>query len=139
MSKPCCKKCPVSDCGTCLAIVAPDRFGYYCEWAETDDDMKRRIIIGRSEIETRRPMPSLVQQAANFVGAVVGHVAAGAPTASQETRDARLAICRTNECGFYREGDRCGHGGCGCYLTVKASWAEQRCPLDPPRWEAAKG
>ena len=28
------------------------------------------------------------------------------------------------ECGFYREGERCGHGGCGCSLEVKTT---ERC------------
>lgn len=81
-----------------------------------------------------QPMPGLLRRAANFARAVVAHVVAGGPTAPPDVQAERLAICRSNDCGFYREGDRCGHGGCGCFLATKTAWAEQACPLIVPKW-----
>jgi hypothetical protein len=60
--------------------------------------------------------------------AAVQHVAAGSPVATPEVKASRLAICRTHACGFFRVGNRYGQGGCGCYLEVKAEWADQSCP-----------
>jgi hypothetical protein len=116
----------------CLAQIDP-RFADYCRLAVEGNDTDRRHIVDRAKIGTT-PLPGLVRQAVNLAGAVVQHVVAGAPPASEEERERRLAICRANTCGFYREIDRCAHAKCGCHLEIKASWADQRCPLDPPRW-----
>ena len=80
-------------------------------------------------------LPSLLTQAANLAGAVARHVAAGRPQASPEVVEARLAICRV--CDHYRASDgRCGgKQGCGCYVSIKASWEDQRCPLN--RWPSS--
>jgi hypothetical protein len=68
--------------------------------------------------------PSLARQAVNFVGAVASHVAAGMPTATDEQKNARLAICRA--CENYLDGS-CRL--CGCGLETKAGWSDQACPI----------
>lgn len=78
--------------------------------------------------------PGLLEQAASFAGAVVGHLAAGAPKASLEQQEARWAACRSCE---NLAGDSCRL--CGCGLGLKISWADQSCPLDPPRWGPVEG
>jgi hypothetical protein len=72
--------------------------------------------------------PGIVRQAINFAGAVLNHVLSG-EAASPELQAERLAICGA-----------CEHDVdgwcqvCGCNLSVKVSFAEQRCPLEPPKW-----
>jgi hypothetical protein len=76
------------------------------------------------------PAVPLLRKAANLAGAVVEHVKTGRQKASPDVQAARLEICRV--CENYRASDQAcgGMTGCGCYLPVKVSWAEQRCPLD---------
>lgn len=73
------------------------------------------------------PMPSLLKRAANLAGAVVQHLAAGMPEVTEAGFNARMAVCRG--CEMLRPGDVCGHQGCGCFLQIKAHWADQACPL----------
>jgi hypothetical protein len=76
------------------------------------------------------PLPSLPRMAANLVGAAAGHLASGLKMADDETREARLAICRV--CPHFRGDGRCAL--CGCGLDAKVAWASSRCPDSPPRW-----
>lgn len=77
--------------------------------------------------------PGIVQKIANFTVAAVKHVAAGRPMATQEQKNARLAICGACE---YFDSERQGCRKCGCNLNAKAGWADSACPLTPPKWEA---
>lgn len=79
----------------------------------------------------RREMPGLFQQAANFVGSVTRHVLAGLPIVPDEQYEARMAECR--KCANLTMEERCS--ACGCFVTVKGRWAEQKCPLG--RWDRA--
>lgn len=124
-----CQHCPVDPDKTCLGVEAPERFGHFCTLARNSAPMERQMIVGRSAIGLAPEGPGLLRRAVNFAGAVVTHFAAGFPTATPEQQAARLAICRTNECGFYAEGDRCLHSACGCYLQVKVGMADQGCPI----------
>jgi len=84
-----------------------------------------------------KSQPSLFQKAANFAAAAAQHVAAGAPMASEAEVQRRHAICTA--CPHF-DGKACGL--CGCPVArerkwlSKLSWADQRCPDDPPRWGA---
>lgn len=129
---PRCAHCPVPDDKPCLGETEPARFGYMCEYATSGDPIKIRHIIDRSAIGLNPEPPSLAQQAVNFARAATAHALAGMPKASNEEAARRLAICRANTCGQYLPGDRCAK--CGCRMEIKAAWAEQRCPLDPPLW-----
>ena len=66
-----------------------------------------------------------------FAAAIIEHVADGCACVSKEQLAARLTACEGCE---FREGLRCGHEGCGCFLYVKARWRSEKCPADPPRW-----
>jgi hypothetical protein len=134
---PCGPKCACHGTGIeCLSVVDPVNFGYLSEWCDSGDDLKRRIVLGRSRIAaetghvaTSAPVPvvpSLLRKAANFGKAIVDHVAAGMPTASDATVRERLATCQ--ECDrFGAENRECLV--CGCQLDIKVRWAEQRCPI----------
>ena len=70
------------------------------------------------------------QKAANFAVAAAGHIAAGAPMASEEEIASRYAIC--SQCEFLVN-DSCAKCGCGIsrirgYVS-KLSWADQECPV----------
>jgi hypothetical protein len=78
-------------------------------------------------------MPTLGERASNFATAVREHIAQGFPVASEEVQLHRLSICEG--CPVNNKGI-CQHPRCGCVLTLKVRWAEQHCPLEPPRWPA---
>lgn len=83
-----------------------------------------RIVCEAADPRSPKHQPTLIDQLRSFMKAVVQHVAAGVPQATVEETAARLAICRA--CNHYDDG-RCRK--CGCGLEVKASWAEQACPI----------
>jgi hypothetical protein len=84
--------------------------------------------------------PSLLQKAANFGTAAAQHVAAGAPMASEAEVQRRHDICTA--CPHF-DGKACGL--CGCPVQrerkwlSKLSWADQKCPDEPPRWGPVEG
>lgn len=78
-----------------------------------------------------RPEPSLFQKAVSFAGAVVQHVVAGLPTVTDEQHAARMSVCQGCE-QFNQDTAACRL--CGCSMTTKARWKEQRCPL--AKWPA---
>lgn len=81
--------------------------------------------------------PSVLKKAINFVAATVKHVAAGAPSASEEEVARRFAICQG--CEHY-DGKACAK--CGCPISAvkgsvsKLSWADQSCPVG--KWGPAE-
>lgn len=66
----------------------------------------------------------LIDKAVDFTKALANHAWAGFPILSDEDTEARLAVC--HDCPKYNE-RTCSL--CGCNMRVKASWAEQKCPL----------
>ena len=78
------------------------------------------------------PEPNLIAKAVHYAAAVVKHVAAGMPEVSDEERERRVAICRSNRCGVYSAADnRCLACGCALhnsFLGDKTRWAGERCP-----------
>ncbi len=73
-----------------------------------------------------------VRRGAKFAVAAAKHVAAGSPTVSAEVQAHRIALCQVCE-HFDAQGRECKV--CECLLDVKTTWADQRCPLDPPKWD----
>lgn len=104
------------------------RLSIFREWAAEDppDPVKVAHIAHLARL-TAGPAapPGLLEKAMNLGKAVVEHVAAGMPTLDDEAAGARLAICRA--CDRYEDGT-CQV--CGCFMPVKARWAEQQCPLE---------
>lgn len=130
-----CDHCPVP-----IGLVCYRDRGM-CERAAKDgEDAFRAVLVRHAETTSQTGLaaaprsPGLLAKVANFAVAAVKHVAAGAPTVTPEVQAARLAICRTNECGRYQDGTCLSCGCSGKRLEWKASWADQKCPLDPPRW-----
>lgn len=79
------------------------------------------------------------QKAIAFIEAVTGQ------GAGEDTYQARLAICRSNECGHLIESDGgyyCGACGCGKWrlaeLLRKLRFGDLECPCDPPLWGRAE-
>jgi hypothetical protein len=99
-------------------------------WLYHNDDRYRRLWDGLplepqgNEPDGPPKMPSLLQQAANFGGAVVRHVANGMKQVSPEEKQRRLDLCVI--CEHYANG-RCAK--CGCGLDSKTGWDSERCPI----------
>lgn len=84
-------------------------------------------VCDRADPSSPKHNPGILEKIVNFAVAVVQHVAAGSPTAAPEQTAERLAICQ--ECEHHDpDRDRCSV--CGCGLSLKASWADQSCPLE---------
>jgi hypothetical protein len=81
------------------------------------------VLVGSDEF--KKKLPGKLRQASNFAKALTTHVASGAKMVSLEVLESRLVQC--DECES-RNGDKCGE--CGCPIEKKASWEDQRCPLE---------
>ena len=74
---------------------------------------------------TKQSSPGLLQMAKNLTTAVVKDVKAGRPRRSKEDTDKILDICKS--CPHYlADSQRCNL--CGCFLPIKAAWAQEKCP-----------
>ena len=82
--------------------------------------------IPESKLDNAHVVPSLPNQAKNFITSVVRHVAGGMPQASDDERERRMEICRGCPAFTGGEDPRCSE--CGCYLKIKTSWALESCP-----------
>ena len=69
--------------------------------------------------------PSLLGMAARFTKAAVRHAADGMTEVTPEQQAARLAVCQTCP---YAAKNSCGI--CGCFLSKKAAWRSEDCPLE---------
>jgi len=69
-------------------------------------------------------LPTTIEMAKNLVKAVADHVADGGRKVSDETFEKRLLVCSTCP---QRVDTRCTV--CGCFISKKASWKEQGCPI----------
>jgi hypothetical protein len=64
----------------------------------------------------------------NFANAVVNHAKNGFKTTDEISLSDRLSIC--NSCNKNKNGT-CQE--CGCIISIKTSWASEKCPLD--KWQ----
>ena len=88
--------------------------------------------IKRNEDPATQPaLPPKIQMAANLAKALAKHVGDGLKKVSIEQFKERIATC--NKCPL-RVKNRCTHPKCGCFIDIKAWWASEDCPDDPPRW-----
>lgn len=69
--------------------------------------------------------PGLLTKAVNLGKAIVNHIADGLVEVSQDQYLARLATCDT--CPNRSADWECNQ--CGCYITIKAKWRSEKCPL----------
>lgn len=70
--------------------------------------------------------PSQLKRACNLAAAVVRHAMDGGRLVSDEDRRVRLEICESCD-RRQSEDNTCLE--CGCYLSVKAGWRSENCPL----------
>ena len=69
--------------------------------------------------------PNLAQKGLNFAKALTEHIITGKKHVAPDEYMNRLLICKS--CPERAEGFVCSK--CGCYMGIKASWAEQKCEL----------
>lgn len=78
--------------------------------------------------------PGLWQRGLNLARALARHVADGTATVDDAAYEQRLAVCRQcPSCDAERM--LCREPTCGCFLTIKARWRSESCPLS--KWPAA--
>lgn len=99
------------------------------EWTVTERANGRLTLSRRDEDKTRPP--GAIVKALNLARAAATHALAGAKETMPEVWEARMNACAVCPHRYF---DICGH--CGCPCAAKASWAEQQCPDNPPRWPA---
>jgi hypothetical protein len=148
---PKCPLCPVV--GPTLCIDQRTGHEHFCRRLAERPDLAADVV--RLSVEAERaaagqpepPLPSLPRQVANYAAARFHHTLAGSPVAPPEVVARRLAVCSTGaglgpdqvaggHCNAFRPSDRrCGgSGGCGCFVEIKATWADAACPLG--RWSS---
>jgi hypothetical protein len=86
--------------------------------------------IVKQRVTSKASAPSPKQMLKGFGKAALDHALAGLPKTPTEELAKRNAICEVCE-HFGREGkweNRCKL--CGCFMKVKAKWAEQHCKIN---------
>jgi len=95
--------------------------GAYTKAFKDINEQDNKDCCGKKE---DKPLPSILSQAKNLTGAVIEHVSNGMKQAGNY--EERIAFCES--CLEFRSDERCSK--CGCFMKVKAKWAEQKCPLN---------
>jgi len=114
-----------------------------CEWEKHGEKFKCKNC-GAITVKARRKNclaknpPSLLQRAKNFTKASINHIKNGAKQCSQEEKEYRFNICKSNKCGLFLIHDDnkgiCAHDDCGCIIRSngkfldKLSWLDSKCP-----------
>ncbi|ODU25071.1 MAG: hypothetical protein ABS95_01070 [Verrucomicrobia bacterium SCN 57-15] len=94
-----------------------------------------KFAVGKAIIAgNQAPLPSLPRQAVNASGAILRVAKAVIKRQpiwlTPAKREEHQAICRSNQCGFFRESDqRCGHPRCGCFTRLKTLLTTEECPV----------
>jgi hypothetical protein len=92
-----------------------------------------RSVLSKPVKQTEPALPSVPRMAQNAAKAA-GRVIKAAATGKQlwmtpAQREENQAICRSNQCGFFRPSDqRCAHPNCGCFTKIKTRMATEDCP-----------
>lgn len=78
-----------------------------------------------------QPLGRQMRNAAGAVGRVAKAVINRGPIwLTPAKREEQRAICRSNQCGVFRESDsRCGHPDCNCFTKLKSMLATETCPV----------
>ncbi len=113
---------------------------YYETWERGEGPGQKRsapepdsdVVAAPSEEIADEPTtpagPGLLQRAWNFGNAVGRHLADGRRQVSDDELEARLAVCRKcSSCDLAAM--ICREPTCGCYLSIKARWQSEDCPL----------
>lgn len=73
--------------------------------------------------EEKKKSPNILQRGMTLAKATTEHIITGMKHVEPDEYMRRLSICKT--CPSREEGFVCRE--CGCYMGIKASWAEQKC------------
>ena len=107
------------------------------DWLDTtiQTDMQKRGLPAYPLISNATPL-SPAALAAQFAHAMAGWAASGFKLVNRATLQSRREICAG--CEHFNGEAAFGVGSCGkCGCTsLKLFLATQRCPLNPPKWEA---
>lgn len=103
------------------------------EWTAIRHDKNNHglTVLSRDDRDKKQP-PGTLRKALNFAKALAAHSMTGQKLVSDEVHAKRLELCVVCDRRFH---DVCGE--CGCVVTLKASWADQECPLK--KWTAEVG
>jgi hypothetical protein len=102
------------DCMSCWAVVyRPDLIR---GWQDS------QAIIGPPP---RKP-PGLVSRVISVAASAVTHAMRGFPKASKSETARRLEVCQG--CPYLATSGICSQ--CGCIVSIKATWKDQRCPIN---------
>jgi hypothetical protein len=131
MSK--CENCPLSQIPkpcpgeNALVICEQIRSG------NTNNPYVRLIsdFLGGKEITP----PNIIKKAINYTSSLYKHWTLGKPAVVESVYQNRLLICK--DCDFCdkKSEEEWECKVCGCPLQDKAAWADQNCPLIPPKWD----
>jgi hypothetical protein len=133
------------DCGKVHLMRTPEVRRHDCPLTgKAEIYWPEGYVAERKEKPAPAP-PSLARKAVNFGKAIVHHVRAGVPQASDEAVAERFAICQGCEL-FETKGEgvgQCNHKTCGCALKRvglegrnKLRWADSKCPIG--KWSAVE-
>lgn len=128
-----CNHCPVRVGLTCLGEgsgILEDGLGPLCRDVANGLPGRAEQLVTLAEGTS----PGLMAMAGSFARSAIAHAANGSRLASPEVQAERKRICFA--CSHLDKiRDRCNI--CGCiFMDTKRSWASERCPLDPPRWDS---
>lgn len=122
------------------------RSGHHCAACRRDGvegDRTRKALVGVAAFDCPHGKPMgyappephpLTVKGVLYGAAGLAKAALGIDKAPDDVVRARLAICYTCEHWQDFAGGRCGF--CGCLTQAKVRLGAERCPLNPPRWEA---
>jgi hypothetical protein len=102
-----------------VAAVSPRK----SESLKTHDELTDLSTGGAGE---QRSLPSLLRLLYNYVVARYNDWKNKGKRVTLDHYQYRLEQCK--KCTDYRSEDRCTHPDCGCFLSIKAWYASERCP-----------
>ena len=100
------------------------KVGRLFDICKLDNDLGARYRKLWDEKVAEKEFAPVAQQAVSFFKSLAKHMMNGFKYASDDEYKRRLEIC--NECESNRN-DRCVE--CGCFVSIKAKWASEECPL----------
>lgn len=99
------------------------------EWTVIQYDRSTGAMALSRAAEDKAKPPSLFRAALGFTQAAAAHAANGMALVTPEEHARRVELCIVCP---HRVFDKCGL--CRCRVDLKASWASESCPDNPPRW-----
>lgn len=122
-----------------LFIISRDTYGskspqesYLKVVSDTNKEAEQYKTLGKDRTKAsgcggkKKKPPNIAKKGFNFAKALTEHIITGKKHVPRSVTLQRLTKCAS--CTSIREGFVCNE--CGCYMGIKASWAEQKCKLN---------